>query len=144
MARIFLAACLGLAILTASACGDDATSTTPSATTPERSTEFFTGTLSAGQLQFYSFATVAGGSTDVTLLSVRQNNTPASSLTTVLGLGLGTPQGTGCALSSALTSAPSLVAQLRASTGVSTYCVAVADIGNLQAPVDFAIRIVHP
>ena len=144
MPRFLLAAFLGLAVLAAAACGDDATPTTPTDTTPDRSTEYFTGTLSVGQLQFYSFAPVANGATDITLLSVRQNNVPTSSLSTVLGLGLGTPQGTGCALSTALTASPSLVAQVRVNTAVSTYCVAVADVGNMQTPIDFAIRIVHP
>jgi hypothetical protein len=125
-------------------CGND-TPTTPSTTTADvRSNETFSATLSPGQSQFYSFTTVSPGTTDVTLVSLRPAGNLTATLNAVVGLGLGTPQMTDCALSSATTTAPSLKTQVSAATNVSTYCVKIADIGNLRGAVDYTIRVVHP
>jgi hypothetical protein len=47
-------------------------------------------------------------------------------------------------LSNATNTTPGLKAQLNVPTSVSTYCVKIADIGNLTGPVDYNIRVVHP
>jgi hypothetical protein len=127
----------------AASCGD--TPTTPSTTTSDvRSNETFSATLSPGQSQFYSFTTVSAGTTDITLVSLRPAGNLTATLNAVVGLGLGTPQMTDCALSSATTTAPGLKTQVSAATNASTYCVKIADIGNLSAAVDYTIRVVHP
>ena len=127
----------------AASCGDD-TPTTPSTTSDVRSNETFSATLSPGQSQFYSFTTVSAGTTDVTLVSLRPVGNPTATLNAVVGLGLGTPQMTDCALSSATTTAPSLKTQVSVATNVSTYCVKISDVGNLSAAVDYTIRVMHP
>jgi hypothetical protein len=126
------------------ACGKD-TTTSPSTTAATlRGTEVFGGTLGVGTSQFYSFTVAQDGTTDVTLLSLRPVGVLTTTLTTVVGLGLGTPSGTECALRSALTTAPGLTKQISVTTNVSTYCVKIADVGNLTNAVDYTVRILHP
>lgn len=132
-----------LATSICAACGDD-TLTVTSPTTLEKSTEVFGGTLDVGGSQFYSFTVAQDGTTDVTLLSLRPQGVATSTLGAVVGLGLGTPAGTDCALRSAITTSPSLTKQLTVATNASTYCVKIADTGNLTASVDYTIRILHP
>jgi hypothetical protein len=138
-----LAVALFFGVMTAS-CGNDTTTTTPTTTETVRGTETFNGTLGIGQSQFYSFTTVSPGTTDVTLISTRPAGSITSTLNTVMGLGLGTPQGVDCALSSATTTASGLKSQLTATTNISVYCVKIADVGNLTGSVDYTVRIVHP
>src|SRR5262245_13576192 len=127
----------------AASCGDD-TPTTPTTTTDVRNSETFGATLNVGQSQFYSFTTLSSGTTDVTLVSLRPAGAVAVTLNPVVGLGLGTPQATDCALSNATNTPPGLKTQLSVATNVSTYCVKIADIGNLTGAVDYTIRVVHP
>jgi hypothetical protein len=61
----------------------------------------------------------------------------------VLRLGIGTPLGQGCSTIRTLDTAPSLSAQMLNALGAGIYCVNVADIGNVNGSVLFAIRIVH-
>jgi hypothetical protein len=125
-------------------CGQDTTTTSPTSTETPRSTETFGGTLGIANSQFYSFTTISPGTTDVTLVSLRPSGNQVATLNTIVGLGLGTPQGTDCALSSATTTAPGLRTQVTVATNISTYCVKVADVGNLTGAADYTIRIVHP
>jgi len=135
---------LALMAVIAAGCGDNATPTTPTTTTELRSNETFGATLNIGQSQFYSFTTISPGTTDITLISVRPTGSLSTTLSPVVGLGLGTPQATDCALSSATNTMPGLKAQVTVATNVSTYCVKIADIGNLTGAVDYTIRVVHP
>jgi uncharacterized lipoprotein YajG len=135
---------LGGALLWAGCGGSATTTTSPTATAPVRNTETFGATLNVGQSQFYSFTTLSSGTTDVTLVSIRPSGTPTVALHPVLNVGLGTPQGTDCAPANAVTAAPGLAAQLTVPTGISIYCVRIADIGNLATAVDYTVRVVHP
>ena len=125
-------------------CGNSDTTTTPTPTTDTRSNETFGATLSVGQSQFYSFTTLSPGQTDVTLVSLRPSGNVTVALSPTVGLGIGTPSGTDCALSNATNTTPALKAQLSVATNVSTYCVKIADIGNLTGSVDYTIRVLHP
>src|SRR6185295_3286102 len=94
MARSLLIA-FATAVMCA-ACGKDST-TSPSTTTEvPRGAQAFGGTLGVGSSQFYSFNVSQDGTTDVTLLSLRPVGALTTTLTTVVGLGLGTPSGTEC------------------------------------------------
>ena len=124
------------------ACGkDDSSSTAPS--TPGTATEFFNGDLAVNASIFYSFTVTNAGNVSITLASLNSGNLAAASRTTV-GLGLGIPEGTGCALSSSITTVPGFVAQLTSSQSPGIYCVNIADVGTLTATLKFSVRIVHP
>src|SRR5262245_12502741 len=101
-----------------SGCGNDAPSTSPSDTPASRGNETFGATLNPGQSQFYSFSTGAVGTTDVTLISIRPAGNASVTLSPVVGLGLGTPQGTDCALSSATNTTPGLKTQVSVATNI--------------------------
>ena len=137
-------ALLAFTAVMAAGCGNDATPTTPTTTSDLRSNETFGATLNIGQSQFYSFTTISPGTTEITLISVRPVGSVSATLSPVVGLGLGTPQATDCALSSATNTMPGLKAQVTVATNVSTYCVKIADIGNLTGAIDYTIRVVHP
>jgi hypothetical protein len=132
------------ALVMTAGCGDDETPTTPTDTTEARANETFSGTIRVGQSQFYSFSTVSPGTTEVTLVSLRPVGSQTATVNPTVGLGLGTPQGLDCALSSATTATPALKAQITASTNISVYCVKIADLGNLTGSLDYTIRILHP
>lgn len=132
--------------LLCSACGDSQSTTSPSAptTAPGRSTELFTGNLAPGDSQFYSFTVAQAGTTDITLVSLRPVGASTPALTTPVGIGIGTPAGTGCSISASLTAQPGLAAQLSTSTTATIYCVDIYDIGNVTDVMNFTVRIVHP
>jgi hypothetical protein len=132
------------AMLATAACGDDTSTTAPSTDAPARSNEVFSGRLEVGGSQFYSFQIGNAGTTDVTLTGLHPPGVATANVTAIIGLGLGTPAGTDCALSTALTTAPGLTRQITVSTNVQVYCVKVADIGNLRSAVDYTVRVVHP
>lgn len=129
--------------LAASACGKDDAPTTPT-TEVARSNEVYSGQIGVGGSQFYSFQVSSTGTTEVTLTSLRPAGVTTAPVTTVVGLGLGTPAGTDCALANAVTTGPGLVRQITATTNVQVYCVKVADVGNLRSTVDYTVRVVHP
>ncbi len=106
-------------------------------------TEHFRGGLQVGGVRFYSFRVQEGGTVTVTLASI---TTPPFGfpVSASLRLGLGIPQGTGCALSKQVTAAASLNAQLTELATPGIYCVEIADIGELREPITFAARFTHP
>ena len=137
-------ALLAFMAVMAAGCGDNSTTTTPTTTSELRGNETFGATLNPGQSQFYSFTTISPGTTEITLISIRPTGSMSTTLSPVVGLGLGTPQATDCALSSATNTTPGLKAQVSVATNISTYCVKIADIGNLTGAVDYTIRVLHP
>jgi hypothetical protein len=118
--------------------------TTPTDVTPTTQSEIYTGQLTVGGSQFYSFTTVTAGTTDITLTGLRPLNGPSAPFSAAIGVGLGIPQGTDCALSNAITTTPGLSKQLSVATNVSIYCVKIADIGQLTGPIEYTVRVVHP
>ncbi len=106
--------------------------------------EYFSGTLPPDTPQFYSFTSSVGGTTDITLISLRPPGVVTETLSDVVALGLGTPAGTGCAVATSVNAAPGLIAQLSTATTATTYCVDIRNAGTLTGSADFTIRILHP
>jgi hypothetical protein len=131
---------LALASL-AAACGNNLATTSPSTTGP--TTELFSGSLSVRGSSFYSFDATQAGTVSLMLASV----TPGGGRSTspvILGLAFGIPLGTGCTHDQALETAAALTSQISTGTTSGVHCVDVYDVGNLAAPVNFTVRIVHP
>jgi hypothetical protein len=87
-----------------------------------------------------SFPVTTAGDVLVQLTSVTQTDA-------IMGLGLGTVNGSDCAVTQSVqtaangtTSSP----QITTSVPVGTYCVKLYDIGNLTTIVDFSITITKP
>jgi hypothetical protein len=135
-----------LVLALAVACGGCSNSPTSATTTPTTSTtpitEVFTGTLTSGTPAFYSFTVVQKSNVFLMLASETQSST-GPTLSIPLNLGLGVPAGVGCGLTQSVTVAPSLTAHIAVTLDPSIYCVNLQDVGNLPAPVNFAVRIVH-
>ena len=128
-------------IIVLAGCGE--TIQTPTGpTTVEQNTLQFTGSLAVGGSRFYSFRVTQGGWITATLASV--TSASGAAVPTALGLGVGTPQGTGCALLSQVTTAARLTTQLSSILSPGIHCIQVADVGNLTADVGFSVRFTFP
>jgi hypothetical protein len=113
-----IAALLPLALMTA-ACsqgGDTAAILAPSATV---TTETFTGTLLPLGTNSHPFSVAATGAVNITLLSVG----PPATIT--VGLGVGTPSGSACALISAVSTPAGTIAQLSGTANAGAFCISV-------------------
>jgi hypothetical protein len=124
-------------------CSGGDSPTAPSFVELSVNSDTFAGQLSAGETRFYSFTVQEGGTVSVMLASVTVPATGAA-LSVPLGLGLGVPAGTGCALSQSLQTASALMAQLSTPARPGVHCVSVYDVGAVTAPVNFAVRFNHP
>jgi hypothetical protein len=133
-------------LLLASACSKDSTTpTTPTtpATTPvttPTTSENFTSTVTVGGAAFYSFNIDANGTVNVTLNSVSGTGVPA---TVQLGIGIGTPAGVDCTVTTSVTAAAGTAAQLTGTFGPGLFCVRIYDVGNLFGPAAFRATIAH-
>jgi hypothetical protein len=118
-------------------------STSPAAATTAaavRTTETFTGTVTAGGRDVHNFPVAAEGTVDVTLTAV----TPAPAA--VLGISVGIVGGNGCTVLAGASaqavagSAP----QLSGIVTAGTMCVDVHDPGTLTATVSYTVTVLHP
>lgn len=136
---------LGIA-LTAVACNNSSTSSNSSSTTTSTtaptaalSTDTFTGTVALKGRDVHAFTTAATGAVTVVLTAA----TPPA--TVVMGVGIGTPNGTACPL---LAGASTQTAAGGGPTpGIVTagaFCVVVYDVGNQTAPVTYTVTVNHP
>ena len=133
---------LGLIVLLSatSACsGSDSSGTSTLPTSTTLVTESFSGTVAVGASDFHTFSVSTGGAINVTL-------TAASPPPTIyMGIGVGTPSASTCALlTNGSVAAPAGVsAQLSGTLSPGTYCVSVYDIGNQTTPVTYAVTVTH-
>jgi len=123
-------------------CGNDSSTPTTPSTSTAPTTEVFTGSLDVKGSSFYSFSVLSTGTVSVMLASITLGS-PSAAAAIPVSLGVGVPAGLGCGVTTAVTVAPALTSQIANSLTAGIYCVNIADIGNLTAPVNFAIRIVH-
>ncbi len=148
MIAVSLGAMLGAAILASSCGGNGVTTPTTTTTTTTTTTvaeptirENFSGTLAVGPSRFYSFSVSQNGTVNVTLTSLGGSSQPSD---VTVGLSVGTPSGTGCSTPSTVTVSAASTAQVTGTYSPGIYCARIFDVGNLPAPVAFAITIAHP
>lgn len=137
---VALVAALGTA--TAGCSSTASPSSTTTTTIVSTLAETFTGRVDQQGSGFYSFNVATTGDVSVTLASLT-TGTPGPAVGTVMGIGIGVPSGTDCAVTDSLNVAPALTVQLNVSKTPGTYCVRIFDIGNLTSSVNFGVRIVH-
>jgi len=133
---VALACALALAAL-AVACSDPVAPNPPIPVTPTI-TESFSGTLTIGGSNLHQFTVNQPGGLKVMLTSV----VPSAAVQ----LSIGTPStATGtCAVLNGLTAVADVNAQISGTATVpGTFCVSVADIGNLVESVDYTISVLH-
>jgi len=123
-------------VLCAAACDDNTTTTatTPTTTVTEPT---FTDTLTVNGARIKQFSTTGRGTVTATLTAVGPDST------TVIGLSLGTWNGSSCqiVLDQRAAQGATLVANV---SGVGNLCLRVYDPGTLTAPVTFSVDLTHP
>jgi hypothetical protein len=129
---------LALALsLAASACGDDPVQP-PTIPTPPTVTETFSGTLTINDAETHIFNSMAAGSVTVTLQTIAPD--PAM----VMGLSLGTWNGTACATVLANDRASLGLSIVGTVTSIGQLCTRVYDVGAFVEPTSYEIVVVHP
>lgn len=126
----------------AAGCGSD-TTTAPSSTTASTVSEVFVGTLAVRGSSFYSFTVNSAGTVNINLASITAG-TPSLPTGASVQVGVGVPRGEVCSLTSSAVLTAALTSQVSNTMNPGVYCVEIRDTGTLAAPVNFAIRIVHP
>ncbi len=136
--------CVAFAVaLLAGACGDSPTAPDAVVTTSV-SQIAFEGVLESGAARFYSFSTAQAGSVQATLQSLVAVGR-RDAVNVPVRLGVGVPRGEGCAVSESIETSPALVAQFSSSSlPTGTYCLNVADSGDLPGATRFLVRFSHP
>jgi hypothetical protein len=103
--------------------------------------ENFAGTIPVGGSAFYSFTAPVPGTITLTLLALKEAGADSAALVNV---GLGVPRGTGCTLTTSLTTGIGVVPQVGGQFDAGVYCARVADVGNLTNSATFTINIARP
>ncbi len=133
---------LGAALM-AAGCGDEvSTPTSASSTTTASMTTLFTGVIPVKGTKFYSYTVTTAGTVSAMFASLTTGG--GAVVVRSMELGIGIPAGTGCAVREVINTTAALVPQLTQEAAVGVYCVSIADVEGLPAPMNFAIRIVHP
>jgi hypothetical protein len=123
--------------LTLAACDDDDTPISPVVPT-DPVTETFSETLNPNGGVTYSFANSRSGSVTVSLTSLAPDSTA------IVGLSLGTWNGSACAVVISNDQATQGTVLVGAITSSGNLCARVYDVGRLTANVSFTITVVHP
>jgi hypothetical protein len=126
-AAVFAALALGPLV----GCGDDATSPDPTLS------EIFSSRIQPQGSAWRTFQVTKAGTVTLQLSAL-------SEAEKTVRIGFGTVDGTQCALSSSVDTVPNSTAQspqITTSLSTGTYCVSIADIGNITRIVDFTLLI---
>jgi len=103
--------------------------------------ENFTGALAVRGQAFYSFTVVDGGTTYLSLISLKEGGVDSEALVT---LGIGVPRGTGCTASNVLSVKATDQLHISGTTNRGVHCAVVFDPGNLTMDATFSVNIVRP
>ena len=117
------------------------TTTTTTAATPTI-TDVFNGTVEVGSSVFFTFDVSVNGTVNATLTSVVGTGVPS---TVQLRLALGTVTDDGACTASVSSSSAfaGSTAPVTTTFAPGTYCVSVADVGNLFRRADFSLSVAH-
>ena len=138
MRRVTLACTLMLPLL-AAGCGDDPV--TPTTATPTTVvTDTFTGTITRNGATSHPFPIVSGAGGDVT--AVLRAIAPDSAA--VVGMSLGTWNGTACQAVISNDRATVASSILGRATSTGTLCVRIFDVGAITEPQDYEVQVQHP
>jgi hypothetical protein len=135
-----------LLALTAAGCHGDSTAAPSTTTTTETAasptvTDSYTGQLSVRGTMVDSFDVGAYGTVNASLVSVTGNGVPSS---VQLRVGLGTMTDGACTTTTASLTTAGSTTPVTATLAAGSYCVVVADVGNLYATADVSFQVAHP
>jgi len=117
--------------------------TTPTVILPTAAltVENFSGSLPLQGQAFYSFSVVEGGTTYLSLLSLKEAGVDSTVLVTI---GLGVPRGQSCSTTNALAVEATGLLHLSGTTNRGVHCAVIYDSGNLTADATFSLNIARP
>ena len=125
------------------ACSESPTAPDDTATdTATVSPTVFEGAISPNESKFYSFTVSQAGSVTAYLASLTLVGR-REALNVPMRIGIGRPQGEGCAVTDSVETSPALVTQLTTTLGAGIYCMNVSDTGALPGEAVFTIRFRH-
>jgi hypothetical protein len=130
-------ACLSLAVLALTSCGDDPETIT-SPTAPQPTTEVFTGNLPISGGVTHPFTAATLGALTATLTNIGPDESPT------VGLSLGTWNGSACAVVIATDAAVRSSIVYGTVNQAGQLCVRIYDVGRISRPQDYEITVVHP
>lgn len=136
MSRFTLVATV-LAALSAVACSNNNTITTPTVVTPTYVSDTFTGTLGRNGATTFPFSVSTQGTVIATLTSVTDSSI-------VIGMSLGTWNGIACNILLANDQARQGISMTGTASGIGTLCLRVYDVGNVVEPLDYVVTVSHP
>lgn len=140
MRRLTFVCCTLLPLLVAG-CGNDTLADLVAASTVTVTvTDTFTGTVTKNGATSHPFPVVSTGGGDVTA-SLKSVSPDTGA---VVGLSLGTWNGTACQAVISNDRATVTSAILGRATTTGTLCVRVFDVGALNEPQDYEVQVVHP
>ncbi len=125
------------AALTAAACGDDGPDSPSNPTPPVAVTETFEETLNPNGGRTHQFNAERAGDIVASLTGLDPDPD------VVIGLGIGTWNGTSCAITIANDNAKLNVSIVGSATGTGAFCVRVYDVGNLTGSIGYAVTVQH-
>ena len=131
---------IAIPALGAAGCNSDTTTpttTTTTTTTPVQIVEAFSGTLAVNGAANFNFAATASGGVTAFLKTM----TPAT--TGIVGLALGTWNGSVCQVVVANDAATPSITVTAAATAAGNLCVRIYDVGKFTAAQTFEITITH-
>lgn len=139
MRRVTIACTLVLPLL-AAGCGNNAQTPTTPTETVTTVTDTFTGTLTRNGATSHPFPVVSAAGGDVTA-SLKALSPDGAA---VVGMSLGTWNGTACQAVLSNDRATVASALLGRATSAGTLCVRIFDVGTLTEPQDYEVEVVHP
>ena len=142
-----LSRCVAALVLLTAACSgsDTSTSTTaPSASALPAAVEAFSGTLQPQGTNLHTFTVAQTGYVEVTLIGVVPQFAAGPSAPVTVGLGIGTPSGTGtCLVLYQVNAKAGSAAQIIGTATAGPDCLSIFDVGNLTQPVNYTVTVAH-
>ena len=137
MSRFTLAAMLAIA-LSAAACSNNDSVTSPTPTTPVSVTDTFNGTLTRNGATSFPFNVSAAGTVYATLTSVADSTIPVG-----LSLGIWNTSTNACTIVLANDAAVQGTTVTGSATNIGQLCARVYDVGKVVDPLEYQLTVTH-
>lgn len=133
-------AATSLLCLSVAACGSNQLDSLVAPTVTVTVTETFTGTITRNGATSHSFpvSSTGGGSVTATVRTLSPDSA------SIIGISLGTWNGTACAAIISNDRATQSVTILGQATGTGSLCVRLFDPGTITDPQNYELEVVHP
>jgi hypothetical protein len=135
MSRSALLAMFSAAALSAAACSNSNTTPDP---VPDPVVDVFSGTLTPSGGVTHTFVTPRSGSIEARLTTLAPDGT------VIIGVALGTWNGSACQIILSNDKATTGSTVTGATSGAGNLCVRVYDVGNVTEPMTYDIQVTHP